>query len=100
MSNDWSQTHLGLCNSSNCFKVHSDEMESAVDRCVQRKIDDIYISADTKLSASFHSGSHSRLHIEIVVTPRERECLVGLAWAISERIPARLYIIIGLVAAY
>ena len=30
----------------------------------------------------------------------ERECLVGLAWAVSEKIPARLYITIGLVAAY
>ena len=38
--------------------------------------------------------------IEIVVTPRERESMVGLAWAISEKIPVRLYSIIGLVAAY
>ena len=30
----------------------------------------------------------------------EGECLVGLAWAVSEKIPARLYITIGLVAAY
>ena len=38
--------------------------------------------------------------IEIVIAPRERECLVRVAWAISEKIPAWLYIIIGLVAAY
>ena len=38
--------------------------------------------------------------IEIVVTPREKDCLVGLAWAIYEKILAWLYIIIGFVAAY
>ena len=38
--------------------------------------------------------------IEIVIAPRERECLVRVAWAISEKILAWLYIIIGLVAAY
>ena len=30
----------------------------------------------------------------------EKECLVGLAWAVSEKIQAQLYITIGLVAAY
>ena len=38
-------------------------------------------------------------HIEIIVTPRQR-MFSGLAWAISEKILAQLYSIIGLVAAY
>ena len=36
----------------------------------------------------------------MVVTPGQRECLVGLAWAISDKYLHGLYIIIGLVAAY
>ena len=44
-------------------------------------------------------STFSEVTIEIVVTPREI-ILVGLALAISEKIPAWLYSIIGLVAAY
>ena len=48
----------------------------------------------------FKLGISSVRSIEIIVTPRERECLVWLAWAIYEKIPAWLFIIIGLVATY
>ena len=66
-------------------------------------------------SSCYFSGKQTMLHILrnelafcvkcISVNHRdrtylERECLVGQAWAVSEKIPARLYITIGLVAAY